>query len=45
VGVGVWDHRDGKVIYSLITRLVELSLDNTTGALEIRPRDVPPRLA
>ncbi len=44
VGVVVWDHPDGKVTYPLITRLVELSLDETTGALEIRPRDVPPRL-
>jgi hypothetical protein len=44
VGVSVWDHRGGKVSYPLITRLVELSLDEKTGALEIRPRDVQPRL-
>ncbi len=44
VGVSVWDNPDGKVSYPLITRLVELSLDDTTGALEIRPRDAAPRL-
>ena len=44
VGVSVWDSSGGKVSYPLITRLVELSLDETTGALEIRPRDVQPRL-
>ena len=44
VGVSVWDSSGGKVSYPLITRLVELSLDEKTGALEIRPRDVQPRL-
>ena len=44
VGVSVWDSSGGKVSYPLITRLVELSLDEKTGALEIRPRDVHPRL-
>lgn len=44
VGVSVWDSSGGKVAYPLITRLVELSLDEKTGAIEIRPRDVQPRL-
>lgn len=44
VGIGVWENSGAKVSYPLITRLVELSLDEKTGSLEIRPRDVQPRL-
>ena len=44
VGIGVWDNSGAKVTYPLISRLVELSLDEKTGAIEIRPRDAQPRL-
>lgn len=44
VGIGVWENSGAKVVYPLVTRLVELSLDEKTGALEIRPRDGQPRL-
>jgi len=44
VGLGVWRH-DGEVVaYPLITRAVDLSIDAATGAAQVRPRDVDPRL-
>jgi very-short-patch-repair endonuclease len=44
VGIGLWDQGSTALSYPLITRLVELNLDDATGAIEIRPRDLPPRL-
>lgn len=44
VGMGAWAHESGKLVYPLITRLVDLHLDTTTGAIEVRPRDTPAKL-
>jgi len=44
IGVGVWKTSEAIVSYPLITRLVELSLNETNGDIEIRPRDTQPRL-
>lgn len=44
IGVGVWDCSGSTVSYPLVARLVDLTLDEETGAIEIRPRDLPPRL-
>ena len=44
IGLGIW-HCDGTVVsYPLLTRLVELTLNPDTATVEIRPRDVDPRL-
>lgn len=42
-GMAVWDMGGTRVSYPLITQLVELSLNELTMAIEIRPRDVDPR--
>jgi very-short-patch-repair endonuclease len=44
VGLGVWRHGVTTVAYPLITRLVDLSFNPQTGAAEVRPRDLDPRL-
>lgn len=44
VGIGVWSHNGTEVLYPLIGRLVELSIDPQTARIEIRPRDVEARL-
>jgi very-short-patch-repair endonuclease len=44
VGLGVWQHEATTVAYPLITRLVDLSFNPRTGAAEVRPRDLDPRL-
>ena len=46
VGVGEWTEPLGAtaVAYPLITRLVDLTFNNDTGAAEIRPRDVDPKI-
>jgi very-short-patch-repair endonuclease len=45
IGVAVWRHPSGKRIrYPLITQLVEVGLDRTTLALEVRPRERLPTL-
>jgi len=44
VGISVWDLPDGKLTYPLITKLVELSIDERTHAIEVRPRSPDPRL-
>lgn len=43
-GVGIWQHGGVEVRYPLVSRLVELSLNPATSEIEIRPRDVDPRL-
>ncbi|MGJ0486241.1 MAG: AAA domain-containing protein [Methylomicrobium sp.] len=44
VGVAVWNMDGIKVNFPLITRLVELSLDEKTGNIKIHPRDVDPKI-
>lgn len=44
IGIGVWKQPSATVSYPLISQLVELSLNPITAALEIRPRDVNPRV-
>jgi len=44
VGIGVWATPSGSITYPLLTQLVEISLDEKTMALEIRPRSAEPRL-
>jgi very-short-patch-repair endonuclease len=44
VGLSVWASKNGHVSYPLMTRTVELALNPETQAIEIRPRDVDPRL-
>ena len=43
-GMGIWASKDGIISYPLVTRTVELTLNSETQAIEIRPRDVDPRL-
>jgi len=44
VGIGVWETDGAKLCYPLLTRLVELNLDEKSGAIEIRPRDAQARI-
>lgn len=44
VGVALWTLPSGPLSYPLLTQLVEISLNETTMALEIRPRLSEPRL-
>lgn len=44
VGLGIWNCRGTTVNYPLITRPVELTLNQKTAALEVRPRDIDARL-
>lgn len=44
VGVALWILPSGALSYPLLTQLVEISLNETTMALEIRPRSSEPRL-
>lgn len=43
-GLGIWKTAETTVRYPLISQLVELSSDDDTAALEIRPRRVNPRI-
>ncbi|MFZ0931371.1 MAG: AAA domain-containing protein, partial [Syntrophobacteraceae bacterium] len=44
VGVGIWNHNGTDVLYPLIGRPVELSLNSQTAEVELRPRDIDARL-
>lgn len=44
IGIGVWKTVTTTVSYPIISQLVELSLNPITSALEVRPRDVSPRI-
>src|SRR5688572_10693362 len=44
IGLGVVTDASNPVAYPVITRLVDLSLNQRTGAVEIRPRDLEPRV-
>src|SRR3990170_2865083 len=43
-GVAVWNMAVTQVVYPLVTRLVELSLNELTMEIEVRPRDIDPRV-
>jgi len=44
IGLGIWNANGTMVSYPLVSLLVELSLNPKKSAIEIRPRDVDPRL-
>lgn len=44
LGIGVWALPKGTLTYPVLTQLVEVSLNEKTMALEVRPRSSPPRL-
>ncbi len=44
IGIAVWKMQQVSVSYPLITKLVELSLNETTMAIEVRPRELDPRM-
>jgi len=44
VGIGIWSCNGTNVSYPIVGRLVEMSLNPDTAAIEIRPRDTDPRL-
>jgi len=44
IGLGIWKNDSGTTNYPLVSRLVELSLNEQSGAIEIRPRDVEARI-
>lgn len=44
VGIVVWNMGGKKISYPLLSRLVDISVNETTMAIEIRPRDVEARL-
>ncbi len=44
VGIAIWGLPNGTLTYPLLTQLVEISLNEKTMALEIRPRSSEPRL-
>jgi very-short-patch-repair endonuclease len=44
VGLGIWSVNGTAVGYPLVGRLVELSLNAETAAVEIRPRDIDARI-
>lgn len=44
VGLGIWNSNGAIVSYPLVGRLVEMSLNPVTAEVEIRPRDVDPRI-
>lgn len=44
VGMGIWTTNSTTVNYPLLSRLCELALNPLTAAIEVRPRDLEPRL-
>jgi very-short-patch-repair endonuclease len=44
IGLGVISDASAPVAYPVITRLVDLALNERTGAIEVRPRDLEPRV-
>jgi len=44
IGHAVWERPGGRISYPVITKLVELSVDESTHAIEVRPRSPEPRL-
>ena len=44
VGLARWQHPDGRIDAPLVEAMVELDVDETDGAIVVRPREQPPRL-
>ena len=44
IGMAVWNMGNAKVCYPLISRLVDISINEGSMAIELRPRDVEARL-
>lgn len=44
VGMAIWSMAGTKVCYPLVTRITEIHVNELTMAIEIRPRDIDPRL-
>jgi very-short-patch-repair endonuclease len=44
IGMAVWNMQGTQVSYPVISKLVEISLNQTTMAIEVRPRELDPRL-
>lgn len=44
VGVALWKTEDGEIRYPLISKLVEVSIDDRSHAIEVRPRALPAAL-
>jgi very-short-patch-repair endonuclease/Cdc6-like AAA superfamily ATPase len=44
IGIAIWNMDKTPVSYPLITKLVELSLNETTMAIEVRPRELDPKM-
>src|SRR5688572_32556631 len=44
IGLGVISDASAPVAYPVITRLVDLALNERTGTIEVRPRDLEPRV-
>jgi very-short-patch-repair endonuclease/transcription elongation GreA/GreB family factor len=45
VGIGRWEHPQGRIDVPLIEQMVELHLDEGDGAIAVRPRQQPPRVS
>ena len=43
-GVAAWNMGGTQITYPLVTRLVEVSLNEETMSIEVRPRDIDPRV-
>jgi hypothetical protein len=44
VGMAIWNTNNSKICYPLITRLINITLNDESMAIEIRPRDIESRL-
>src|SRR5262249_18285012 len=44
IGVATRSEKAAKLAYPLLSRLVDIAIDQRTGAAQVRPRDVDPRL-
>ncbi len=44
IGMAIWNMQGAQVSYPVISKLVEVSLNQVTMAIEVRPRDLDPRL-
>ena len=44
MGLGIWNSNGTSVSYPLLTQLVEVSLNQVSAAIEVRPRMITPRI-
>jgi very-short-patch-repair endonuclease len=45
MGIARWQHPAGRIDVPIIEQMVELHLDEITGAIVVRPREQPPRVS